>query len=391
MHCLDQWQETALQSNIPERATTCSICKCKYRYPSWIFMIYRRCAHLVKYHINVGLAVCSLLWLSFVTIPLKIFVHSLLVLVTLPFGSFSLNGFSLTWIGYDFPPQLAIVHDGNGETVPDLLPGVLLVATKAIPQSSIFYKSVVLILEHSAEFGSKGVILNSVSRGVTVSGFSVGNGGPMEQEMCTVVHNSRVCSRYSYVLNQYESVYVADCENAYPTIRQLAFAQAKQSASHQTKCAKTRAAPLIIASTTTSNSPGSATISTTELNSAQSGGDKQQGRRPLLTAPAAAAVPSVRVLRGTCGWISNQLDGEVLAGLWHILPGSQNHLFAPISTHEENAAPIVAAPSVAAEGAANIGRSLYRGRSGDGGMPSVHDTHYWEKLNQVVDSEVVRS
>lgn len=376
-HCLDQWQETALQSNLPDRATTCPICKCKYRYPSLVFMIYRRCVHIVRYHVNVGLAVCSLLWLSFVTIPLKIFVHTLLVIITLPFGSFSLNGKSLTWIGYDFPPQLALVHDGNGESVPELRPGVLLVATRIIPQSSIFYKSVVLILEHSVEFGSKGVIINSMSKDLNVSGFAVGNGGPMEQEMCTVVHNSRVCSRYSYVLNEYEGVYVSDCENAYPTIRQLAFAITKQLQSRPAEPAPERNPPAcsrltIPAVSTASVCPGDVAVVSAEVR------DRKQHSRRLLTTPSASRTPDVRVLRGTCAWIHSQLDGEVLAGLWHILPGSQSNIFASNNPH-------LAGTALNPDANTNIGQSLYGGNRTRTGA-SVHDTRYWELLDQLTNA-----
>lgn len=342
-HCLDQWQESALQSNAPERATLCPICKSYYKYPSWWFMVYRRCVHVVKFHINVGFAIWSLLWMSLVIIPLKICIHTVLVIITLPFGSFSMFGASLTWIGHDFPPQLAIVHDSNGVQIPELKAGILLVASRAIPQSSMFFKTVVLVLEHSVEGGSKGVVLNCTSRNVNVNGFPVGTGGPMEQETCTVVHNSRTCSRYSYVLNESEGIYVAEWENAYPTIRQLAIFRNKVKAQRSLPAPKVDAL----------------------LLEALLGVDAVQ---PHTNAPL-AKFADVKVLRGTCVWIPNQLDGEVLAGMWHILPGTPQNLFA-------------SAKSTALRSRSwepNPGQSFY-GSHRNRNSANICDTLHWEAL-----------
>lgn len=306
-------------------------------------MVYRRCVHVVKFHINVGFAIWSLLWLSLVIIPLKIFIHTVLVIITLPFGSFSMSGASLTWIGHDFPPQLAIVHDSNGVQVPELKAGVLLVASRAIPQSSMFFKTVVLVLEHSVEGGSKGIVLNCMSRNVNVNGFPVGTGGPMEQEMCTVVHNSRTCSRYSYVLNESEGIYVAEWENAYPTIRQLAIFRNKVKAQRSLPAPKVDAL----------------------LLEALLGVDAVQPH----TGTPLAKFADVKVLRGTCVWIPNQLDGEVLAGMWHILPGTPQNLFASAKT--------AAIRSRIWE--PNPGQSFY-GSHRNRNSTNICDTLHWEAL-----------
>lgn len=356
VHCLDKWQETALHSNLPERATTCPICKAKYRYPSQLYMHYRRIVHLANFHISVIRAICTFLWMSFIIIPLKVLIHAVLVIITLPFGSFSLNGKSLTWIGYDFPPQLAIIHDSNGVSLPNLQAGVLLVATDAIPITSIFHKAVILILEHTVEYGTKGVVLNCLSRNLRISDYVVGTGGPMEQEICTVVHNSKLCSRYSYVLNATEGIYVAEGENAYPTLKQLAHVRNRLAT-----LASIRAAPVAVTTTDTS----------TTTPAGQS--------TPSSSSRATMAVADVRVLRGSCAWSPYQLDGEVLAGQWHVLPGRQASVFAPLP--ESSSASVVApAPDGALRG--NLGHRLY-GNQRTRNSTQVCDVLHWEALRAV--------
>ena len=324
-------------------------------------MVYRRCVHVVKFHINVGFAIWSLLWLSLVIIPLKIFIHTVLVIITLPFGSFSLSGASLTWIGHDFPPQLAIVHDSNGVQVPELKAGVLLVASRAIPQSSMFFKTVILVLEHSVEGGSKGVVINCMSRNLNVNGFPVGTGGPMEQEMCTVVHNSRTCSRYSYVLNESEGIYVAECENAYPTIRQLAIFRNKVKAQQSHPKAKTI---FILGGLVEVDAEDEYTRNENENASL------------ISTAKPRTKFADVKVLRGTCVWIPNQLDGEVLAGMWHILPGTPHNLFATAKS----------VPSTRSRPwESNPGQSFY-GSHRNRNSTNICDTLHWEALIPVLSS-----
>lgn len=322
-------------------------------------MIYRRCVHIVKFHVNVGFAIWSLLWLSLVIIPLKIFIHTVLVIITLPFGSFSLSGASLTWIGYDFPPQLAIVHDSNGTNVPELKAGVVLVASVAIPQSSMFFKTVILVLEHSAEAGSKGVVVNCLSRNLNVNGFSVGSGGPMEQEMCTVIHNSRTCSRYSYILNDRDGVYVADYENAYPTIRQLAYFRNKVKAQTAQITSQVREAT----GPRRSSEPCADEL---QEQPTRDGARENVIHMKTITQPKLA---EVRVLRGTCAWIAHQLDGEVLAGMWHVLPGSPQNLFASAKSPSPRSA----------NWESNPGQSFY-GSHRNRNSTNICDTLHWEAL-----------
>lgn len=354
VHCLDKWQETALHSNLPERATTCPICKGKYRYPSQLYMHYRRVVHLANFHISVIRAIFSFLWMSFFILPLKILIHAVLVIITLPFGSFSLNGKSLTWIGYDFPPQLAIIHDSNGVSLPGLQAGVLLVATDAIPVTSIFHKAVILILEHTVEYGSKGVVLNCLSRNLRINDYLVGNGGPMEQEICTVVHSSKLCSRYSYILSATERLYVAEGENAYPTLKQLAHVRNRLAT-----LASIRAAP------------AAATTAASDASAAQE------------SAPSSIAVPvaDVRVLRGSCVWSPYQLDGEVLAGQWHVLPGRLASVFAPLpeSASTTHTASVGRAPGLGREPEGNPGHRLYANQR-TRNATQVCDESHWQAL-----------
>lgn len=77
----------------------------------------------------------------------------------------------------------------------------------------------------------------------------------------------------------------------------------------------------------------------------------------------------VRVLRGTCAWIAHQLDGEVLAGMWHVLPGSPQHLFGAAK-----------APSPRSGNyESNPGQSFY-GSHRNRNSTNICDTLHWEAL-----------
>lgn len=95
--------------------------------------------------------------------PLRLILHAILVIVTLPLGQFSLGDVTISWIGQslcpgfefivllifilsgnEFPPQLALVC--SGEPIPNMTEGLILVASPCIPKSSIFHHAVVLIL-----------------------------------------------------------------------------------------------------------------------------------------------------------------------------------------------------------------------------------------------------
>ncbi len=195
----------------------------------------------------------------------------------------------------------------------------------------------------------------------------------MEQEMCTVIHNSRTCSRYSYVLNESNGIYVADCENAYPTIRQLAYFRNK------VKAQRSQSSPTTIQAEVREAGEGLSPYRASRTNATAAEGEERgraastESSNNLAISPDAPTLQpkfaEVRVLRGTCAWIAHQLDGEVLAGMWSILPGSPHNIFA--------FAKISSQRSTSWE--SNPGQSFY-GSHRNRNSTNICDTLHWEAL-----------
>lgn len=139
--CLERWQETALENNLPLKAMICSVCMTYYRYPSWFYLVYRRVVH----YFRLSFALTSMLWITFAVIPMKNILHAILVIVTLPFGQLSLGDMAVAWVGCDFPPQLALIRTSTVH-LSYLKKGLILVATRSTPETSIFHHAVVLLL-----------------------------------------------------------------------------------------------------------------------------------------------------------------------------------------------------------------------------------------------------
>lgn len=218
IHCLSQWQETAIENNAPQKATTCPVCLSEYTYPSKLFLLYRRLAH----HCKTLWAIGSIAFFALAVTPLKLFLHAVLVIITIPFGQISLGKMALAWIGCDFPPQLALIRNGKGLSIPSLRRGMLLIASRDIPNTSVFYKSVILILEHSKTAGSRGIIINldrNDSNTSSVSDISLGNGGPMESDVFSVLHDCKESKQFSKVISSEEHIFVAENEHAFQTVQ----------------------------------------------------------------------------------------------------------------------------------------------------------------------------
>lgn len=98
----------------------------------------------------------------------------------------SYGGYTLTYVGSYNQPVLI----RTGSPVQGLQRGTLLVASRNMPETSLFYRAVVLITEHSA-FGSRGFMLNRpvIPRThVPSTQVEIGVGGPVERWRLTLVH-----------------------------------------------------------------------------------------------------------------------------------------------------------------------------------------------------------
>jgi putative AlgH/UPF0301 family transcriptional regulator len=220
IHCLQQWQETAIENNAPHKAIACPVCLSDYTYPSKLYILYRRIVH----HSKTLWAVGSILFFTLLVTPVKLLLHVLLVIVTIPFGQISLGNMALAWVGCDFPPQLALIRDGRGLSIPSLRRGMLLVASRKLPNTSYFYRSVILILEHSKTAGSRGVIINldrDDTSASSITDLCIGNGGPMESDVFSVIHDCLESKQFSKTVSSDEHIYVAENEHAFQTIQYM--------------------------------------------------------------------------------------------------------------------------------------------------------------------------
>lgn len=216
IHCLELWQNVSLLNNMPMNALVCPVCKTSFRHPSGVVMFYKQLMHSIGRYVNISIALIVFLLQLMVLKPLKIFLHTLLMIISIPFGLLPLGDISIAWVGQEFPQQLALIYNSK-EPYPSLRNGVLLVASKRIPESSIFHETVILLLEHNPEVGSKGVILNfysSISNrsndeilqqlnelSFTFDQSQFDFGGPMDTGVLTVIHHCRECSKYSIKVN----------------------------------------------------------------------------------------------------------------------------------------------------------------------------------------------
>eukprot|EP01038_Epipyxis_sp_PR26KG_P007413 gene7413-10104_t len=342
-HCLLSWQDmllsTQLSMNNSSNSNTrnpfmCPVCRSHFTYPSKIAMVYRRISHWLFYYMNITYALIILLWQNFVIVPLKILLHSILIVVTLPFGQLSLGNVALAWIGCEFPPQLALIHqhDLSGGSIDHLAPhslekGVLLVASKTITSSSIFHKSVILLLEHSNHTnGSRGVIINwetnfknyfnNNHNNLLEEELSFGIGGPMETDDFTVIHNYHNCKKFSKTIigcnesshhfnhNQNNgnhgdqminnnikndlSLYIAEYDGSFRTLRMIS------------------------------------SLANKRAKGSNDNGDQNNNFNNLENENISSRV---LILRGNCSWLPHQLEGEIKAGEWHVMPLKYDYIF----------------------------------------------------------------
>jgi putative AlgH/UPF0301 family transcriptional regulator len=256
VHCLETWQETSLQNNTPSKAMKCPVCLAYYNYPGWFILAYRRLIQGCK----VMSTMLSLLWISMAVAPLKMVLHAMLVILTIPFGQLSLGGdMAIAWVGCDFPPQLALIRCAQHVSIPFLKRGVLLIASQHLPMNSIFYRAVILVLEHSSINGSRGILLTSSTSSLppstslgsfpmpsprsNVGNVTINVGGHMDADVFTVLHDHPAAAEYSQILpirndnnsfpekrknieknrskNTHNIVYTAEYDHAYHTVQLL--------------------------------------------------------------------------------------------------------------------------------------------------------------------------
>ena len=163
IHCLERWQRVSIENNNLMKAIRCQICGSPYIYHSWINLYARSLMYYLIF--NIDTAIKSVFaWASSLTWePLKLLIHTCLLLITIPWGNIHLGkGMALSWLGYQFPPKLALTcsTDDHTHTLFGITEGAILVASDSVPESSIFHKAIVLVLEHSSVNGSRGVIIN---------------------------------------------------------------------------------------------------------------------------------------------------------------------------------------------------------------------------------------
>ena len=352
-HCLHRWQLTSFEGNRPAKAVCCTVCCHAYRPgpPLWWRLYYKW---------KSSSTFCSTLWVHFIIVPAKVLTHVVLITMMLlsPWKSIQLfGGLQLSWVG-GFPPQVALTSysdDENGS----LRDGVLLVATVNVPETSCFYRAVVLVLKHARGQGTTGIIINAdtadsicmpppddsptaareVMRPVQLQ---VGFGGPLERHQLTILHTRSEWADGSDVLPlepTYDDaatadglasggqagsfIYVAE-EDTARAIEEAAFPSVfsqfhsgfpSVSALHQIQLV----------------AQGVHSPARTAAAAVDSAGPRRSNSTPFARLSNAAAVAplhaSLRVIRGHAYWGAGQLSGEIRDGYWSVQPTDSDAIF----------------------------------------------------------------
>jgi len=148
--CLRRWQRTALAQPNSKRAMICSVCNSFYSMPPPVL------SPSLEESSFVGGILPS--WLS--ALSRNIFIAS--VIATLLQNSRnipSLFHLLTLLVAFAFASRISFLGMADGDPIESLQAGKLLVAN-GIPAGSLFYRSVVLLLEHGPR-GSLGVIINN--------------------------------------------------------------------------------------------------------------------------------------------------------------------------------------------------------------------------------------
>mmetsp|Transcript_19663 Transcript_19663/g.44954 ORF Transcript_19663/g.44954 Transcript_19663/m.44954 type:complete len:329 (-) Transcript_19663:1193-2179(-) len=149
-NCLKRWQRTALSQPNSKRAVICSVCNSIYSMPP---------PSTIYSFDDSSFAGGSLpSWLS--TLSRNIFVASIIATLLQNTRNVpSLFHLMTLLIAFAFASRISFLGIADGDPIESLQAGKLLVAN-GIPAGSLFYRSVVLLLEHGPR-GSLGVIINN--------------------------------------------------------------------------------------------------------------------------------------------------------------------------------------------------------------------------------------
>ena len=383
-HCLESWQRSALESNRILNAIRCQVCNSSFSHPTWFQLIVLAVKTIICHWLD---KTCQLIKSTFLTIalqPLKRILHTCLIIVTLPWGQLSLGNLTLAWIGNEFPPRLALIT--SDDTCPEIVEGMLLVASPNIPKESIFYQTVVLLLEYSPTLGGRGVILNreygshnnSRSRPRELREHSFGFGGPVDRFQITVIHDCCHLAHESSFTCLSESVFVTECEsgrrslsqqlsgkltkliNLYRSTARKAHKKLQECTTVATAYAARAKDSLTCAILSThdiiSRASQTSVISSSSVPSTPivvpvdipGSGSSAIVDRPVVrphirshestsfqecklaldaTGSATPSSSNVCVYKGGVRWNPMQLDGEFKQGFWHALPVSHSAVF----------------------------------------------------------------
>ena len=141
--CLAEWQRVAVLQPNPRRAYECSVCKTAFSFKP-----------KEKFQKKILRLLLPPVWAR------QFLVASFGILFIfnsrqLPFALQYLAAIAAIYFSFRLRTGMA-----DGDPVPAVMPGSYLVADR-IPRGSVFFQSVVLILQHDSNVGSLGVIINN--------------------------------------------------------------------------------------------------------------------------------------------------------------------------------------------------------------------------------------
>ena len=143
--CLAKWQYTAMgELRNSRRAYECSVCKCLFSVKPSEKIWTRISRWLVPGWIHQAVVTSAGIFIIFLSRQFPPALQCLIAFVAIYFSS----------------PFISRGGMASGDPVPAVMAGRYLIAD-GIPRGSIFYQSVILLLQHDSNVGSLGIIINN--------------------------------------------------------------------------------------------------------------------------------------------------------------------------------------------------------------------------------------
>lgn len=308
--CLESWQIQSMKRHMYFNALCCPVCKSFYSYPSLIWQLYR-----FLYFVWISQLSRWLDWLSRVVSSLisliRVSIYMFLIVVVVTFNSQLqlFNNRALSVIKNNGTLQLAFIYSiDSTQSNCRLVPGVLLSASHRLQNILLFHSSNILIFEHSVK-RTRGLILNhhAVQSCTNIRGqrHEYRYGGPVSAstKLFLVTNN---LNRFD--LTHCRKMYKIDYKNPDSQLIELFVCEFEECTWLASFLSSPDGGSSMTIGSNRSISRSNYRESSTENEGRCVSDPNKHGEDRNETL--------VWLFRGCVSWLPNQLEGELVAGLW---------------------------------------------------------------------------